>query len=232
MSGLKKTLRRLVPYRVREAWNGYHATGRMTFHSQFGQDHFVASLIPERGKTFVEFGALDGMLHSNSLYFEQERGWTGLLIEANPSSFKALKRNRPNAKICNAAIFDRKGTVEFEKISGGYDGWSGIKESMEPQHQQRIDDGIRWWRNRTINVPCRTLDDVLTEFEINHIDYLSIDVEGAELALLKVFPFQRYSIDVLGVEDNFGNPELDELICSNGFRFLQTLGPDRFYRFG
>jgi FkbM family methyltransferase len=203
-----------------------------SFHSQFGQDRFVAGLIPGRCKTFVEFGALDGLADSNSLYFEREMGWNGLLIEANPSAFAALKKNRPDAKLCHAAIFDRGGMVDFEMIDGALYGWSGIKESMEPPHAQRIERETEWWSRQVIAVPCRTLDDVLSEFGIRHIDYLSLDVEGAELAILNAFPFARYSIDVIGVEDNFGNPELDALIRRNGFRFLQRIGPDRFYRFG
>jgi FkbM family methyltransferase len=202
------------------------------FYSQFGQDRFVAGLIPGRCKTFVEFGALDGLTDSNSLYFEREMGWNGLLIEANPSAFEMLVRNRLDARLCNAAIFDRQGTVDFELIAGALHGWSGIKQSMEPLHAQRIERDTQWWSRKTVAVPCRTLDDVLAEFGIRHIDYLSVDVEGAELAILKVFPFARYSIDIIGVEDNFGNPELDAIIRRNGFRFLQTVGPDRFYRFG
>jgi FkbM family methyltransferase len=204
----------------------------MTFHSQYGQDEFVAGLIPGRGRIFVEFGALDGLMDSNSLYFERERGWNGLLIEANPASFEKLKQNRPNAKLCNAAIFDRNGTAEFEMIDGGFYGWSGITQSMEPAHRQRIAQQIPASQRSLVSVPCRTLDDVLGEFGIRHIDYLSIDVEGAELAILKAFPFARYSIDVLGVEDNFGNPELDALLRANGFNFLQKVGSDRFYRWG
>ena len=204
----------------------------MPFHSQYGQDKFVAGLIPGRGRIFVEFSALDGLLDSNSLHFEEEKGWNGLLIEANPATFGKLKRNRPGAKLCNAAIFDRNGVVQFEQIEGGLYGWSGIKETMEPQHTERIIAKVPPAYRNTISVPCRTLDDVLGEFGIRHMDYLSIDVEGAELALLKVFPFTRYSIDLLGVEDNFGNPELDALLRANGFRFLQTVGSDRFYRWG
>jgi FkbM family methyltransferase len=204
----------------------------MRFHSENGQDQFVAELIPDRGRTFVEFGALDGLLDSNSLYLEREMGWSGLLIEANPSAFASLERNRPNARLCNAAIFDREGMVEFEKVEGAAYGWSGIKQSMDPLHQSKIKRVVPWFHRQTIQVPCRTLDDVLTEFGIRQMDYLSIDVEGAELAILKAFPFRRYAIDVIGVEDNYGNAELDALIRGNGFRFLKTVGSDRFYRFG
>ena len=151
----------------------------MSFHSQYGQDKFVAGLIPGRARVFVEFGALDGLRDSNSLYFEHEMGWSGLLIEGNPATFELLKKNRPNAGLCNAAIFDRTGTAEFEMIEGGLYGWSGLKDSMEPAHRQRIESRIPEGSRKTVSVPCRTLDDVLTEFRIRHIDYLSIDVEGA-----------------------------------------------------
>jgi hypothetical protein len=67
---------------------------------------------------------------------------------------------------------------------------------------------------------------------MKQIDYLSIDVEGAELAILKAFPFQRYSIDVIGVEDNFGRSEIDTLLRSNGFQFLEKVGEDLFFRSG
>ena len=48
----------------------------MTFHSQWGQDAFIARfLMPHAGGTFFEAGALDGLELSNTLYFERERGW-------------------------------------------------------------------------------------------------------------------------------------------------------------
>lgn len=198
--------------------------------SEFGQDEFVSRLIPKRGGVFVEFGALDGLLHSNSLYFERERDWTGLLIEANPDSYQRLVANRPNCKLLNAAIYDRPGTVEFQKIDGGLYGWSGIREAIEPEHWLRIHGNVPKARQSVVEVPCMTLEAALDVNNITAIDYLSIDVEGAELKILSAFPFGKYEIDVIGVEDNFGNPALDELLVANGFKFLQKVGPDRMYR--
>ena len=200
------------------------------FHSEYGQDKFVSDLLPHHGGVFVEFGALDGILHSNSLFFEREHGWSGLLIEANPSAFASLAQNRPHCKTLHAAIYDHSGSVEFEKIEGGLYGWSGIKSTIEPQHRTRIQANIPLENRSVIDVPCVTLDEVLSSNAIKSIDYMSIDVEGAEQKILQVFPFQRYVIDVLGVEDNFGNQELDDLIQQNGFRFLRKVGPDRMYR--
>ncbi len=198
------------------------------FFSEYGQDEFVAQLCPKLNGTFVEFGALDGILHSNSLYLERTRGWNGLLIEANPEAFQSLIANRPKPFLLNTAIYDKAGTVEFEKIDGSYFGWSGITEAIEPEHRNRM--VAQEIRTSTMSIPAITLDDALSYFGITHIDYLSIDTEGSELAILKVFPFSKFSIDILGVEDNFGNAALDDLIQRNGFRFLRKCGPDRMYR--
>jgi hypothetical protein len=44
---------------------------------------------------FVECGAFDGESASNSLFFETDRNWTGLLVEANRRLFKQiLTKNR------------------------------------------------------------------------------------------------------------------------------------------
>lgn len=203
------------------------------FHSEYGQDKFVAELLGnKRDGTFVEFGALDGILHSSSLYFERELGWTGLLIEANPDAYDKLFVNRRgrSAYLMNCAVYDGFGNIEFERIDGGLYGWSGIREAIEPRHWARITELIPPAGRETIEVPCLPLDYVLERAKLKDIDYMSIDVEGAEQKILSVFPFERFNIDVLGVEDNFGNEALDDLILRNGFDFLQKVGPDRMYR--
>jgi len=59
--------------------------------SQAGQAAFVDKLLSGRRRGFfVECGAADGEVFSNSLFFELERNWTGLLIEANPSRKTSL----------------------------------------------------------------------------------------------------------------------------------------------
>ena len=41
--------------------------------------------------TFVEFGARNGVDHSNTLYFERALGWRGILVEADPTHQNAAK---------------------------------------------------------------------------------------------------------------------------------------------
>ena len=41
---------------------------------------------------FIEAGAYDGEIHSNTLFFELKQSWKGILIEPNPDAFQLLKK--------------------------------------------------------------------------------------------------------------------------------------------
>lgn len=58
-------------------------------------------------------GALDGMLFSNSYYFEKYLGWKGLLIEGSPALFKKLKANRPDSITMNAMVCAEERNVHW-----------------------------------------------------------------------------------------------------------------------
>ena len=60
--------------------------------AQFNQPRQIDKLLDEtRNKFFIEAGAFDGEFYSNSLFFEAERNWTGLLVEPNPVAFQRMQ---------------------------------------------------------------------------------------------------------------------------------------------
>ena len=63
--------------------------------------------------TFLELGALDGIKFSNTRFFEEQRGWRGVLIEPNREEFEKISRTRPDAVAVHAAICDRTQDVHF-----------------------------------------------------------------------------------------------------------------------
>ena len=69
----------------------------MFSQGQFKQAR-VVDLFYNQSKTdgfFFEAGAYDGVAVSNSLFFELQRGWTGLLVEAHPDNYESLlEKNR------------------------------------------------------------------------------------------------------------------------------------------
>jgi hypothetical protein len=62
------------------------------FHSQIGQDRFLLEHFfrGRRGGVFVDIGAYDREMFSNTLFFERSMGWRGLCVEPLPSAFTKL----------------------------------------------------------------------------------------------------------------------------------------------
>lgn len=164
------------------------------------QWHEDISLLPallaatgHRPGTFVELGALDGLTYSNTVALERCYGWSGLLIEANPSNFAMLQQaRRSSARIAFSAICDDDsgaGTVNISSLGGGA---SGDPSQMQDRKYQRIHSTAP-----LVKVPCRPLPSLMRLHGLGrHADLLSLDVEGAEPAVLRtlVAAGQRHAI--------------------------------------
>ena len=128
------------------------------FHSQFGQDEFLDTHVFEgkRGGVFLEVGAHDGLEISNTLFFERERGWTGLCVEADPLPYEKLKVNRPAVRSYNFAAGENEGTMPFIQVHGTERMHSGPASTARlydlDKHLKKM-NGSR----RTIDVPVKRL---------------------------------------------------------------------------
>ena len=100
--------------------------------SQDGEDRYLVDTYFKGlcGGTYLELGALDGVRFSNSHLFEFGFGWSGVLIEPNPKSFKALQTNRPKNRLHNVAVCDVSREVHF--MRGDEGAVTGIFEFMAP----------------------------------------------------------------------------------------------------
>jgi FkbM family methyltransferase len=154
------------------------------FKSQFGEDRWLATHVPlpEKG-TFVEVGAFDGINCSNSYHFER-RGWTGLCVEASPDSFASLVKNRSCKTEWCACGRENKDVVTFYV-------------NDNPHLSGLMNRG-----SRKIDVPQRTLGDLVQKHGISHIDVLSIDVEGTELDVWRSLDRSKCEVDVVVIEWN------------------------------
>lgn len=197
----------------------------MTYYSQFGQDQAVSELLPSWKGVFVDVGAGDGTTHSNTLHFE-ELGWKGLLIEANMDEYQALKENRSNPAV-NVACCNE----ELEKVFtvSTIKGWSGLYDYRKPldaEEQAREEAaGPKAYRF----VKCLKLQTILDQYDLFLIDYISLDVEGAELSVLQSIDWSRTRIKVITVEANHHDEEIRELLLGKGFSLWETLGVDQLY---
>ncbi len=196
--------------------------GRKRSVSQAGQDFWVFGEVfnEKREGSFLEIGSADGISLSNTLVLEKRYGWRGLCIEANPLLFKNLQRVR-NAICLNVCLDSREGDVSFlpRGLGGGIVG----PDTDNNGNEAGLD------LSQVTTLRARTLASVLAEQKIESaIDYLSIDVEGAEERVLDRFPFTQYRFNCLTIERP--KPRLAELLQENGYLLVKTIPRlDSFY---
>ena len=171
------------------------AMANKTEASQCGQSRYVDKLLSgRRGGFFVECGAADGETLSNSLFFEVERNWTGLLIEANPDFHHALLSKNRNAYVLRACLSTerRPMTVRMQPAE--------FLSRIDGQ----IDDSRRSFsvskKKPEVLVNCFPLNTIMAALNITHVDYMSLDVEGPEIEILRSVDWTRLRIDVITVE--------------------------------
>jgi FkbM family methyltransferase len=204
------------------------------FASQFGQDVVLDALFRGIGVDqgfFVDVGAHDGITGSNSLFFERERGWRGICIEPLPGPFAALKSNR-RAVTINCAVGEYDGEADFVVVGGYAEMLSGLESELDPRHAARIDDEVaqHGGTRQTVKVPVRRLDELLAEHGAPRVDLLSVDVEGAELSVLRSLDLSVTPVVAVAVETNYAEDSVERyLVERSNLRRLLRLGPDDLY---
>jgi len=206
------------------------------FYSQCKQDAYVYDTFfkEKQNGVFVDIGANDGIKYSNTYFFEQQMGWTGICVEPIPEIFTRLRSNR-NCICIHGCVSDKEGIQSFLRVRTavrGQEMLSGLIDKYDPRHVQRIQREVKRSRGSTevLSVPCYTFNQLLRDHNIHHVDYLSIDTEGGELDILKSIDFTRTAIDVIDVENAYKSPEFQQFLESQGYKKMATLAQDEIYR--
>lgn len=219
----------------------YHVNFSFThpkkYYSQFEQDKYINEKIFKNKKNgiFFEIGAYDGILSSNSYYFEKNLDWKGVCVEPIENLFNRLKRNRKCICI-NGCIWNKIGPAKFYKFShpGGFIfGECGLIDSYDSRQLQKMYERCKNEKNcilTTLEVHCYKFNDICLQNSISHIDYLSIDTEGSELLILKSIDFNNIEIAVISVENNYNEPAIQNFLKTKGYKFINRLGVDDIYK--
>jgi FkbM family methyltransferase len=190
-------------------------------YSQGGQDIYVTRILKEkRDGYFVEVGANNGFLMSNTYLLEKNYDWKGICIEATPDKIHDLKNNRPNA-ICIEAVVYSESNLELEFTTTTVDILNVITEYAEVAVDFLNQSG-------TITmVNTKSLTDILNENNApENIDYLSIDTNGSDYKVLEGIDFTKYKFNVITVKNSSIVERADkitEILTSNGYSKQQTV---------
>jgi len=199
MSGIRRLARRALPAwtveAVRRSLEVLDPFVNLAY-SQDGEDMILRRLFERQQSGFyVDVGAHHPYRFSNTCYFYR-RGWRGINIDPNPDAIKAFRRDRPSdINIC-VGVSDKAGELSFhffnEPALNTFDADLAAERARLPDYRLV----------ETRSVPVRRLDHLLTEYlpRDRKIDFMSIDVEGMDLSVLRSNDWSRFRPALLLVE--------------------------------
>jgi FkbM family methyltransferase len=206
-------------------------TDAASYYSQHGEDVALSLLFQDAPRgVFVEVGCIDGRRFSNTLTFE-ERGWTGLCVEAHAGYINLLKHNRPHSIIahCAAGEQDEDNVIFYSNPRGSLSTLDPTKEEHFRTHYGAFFHGFEPQR-----VNKRRLDSLFRQHGIREIDILSLDIEGSEAEALRGIDFTRYRPTVLVIESDGPDHEkaIEAVLAPHGYTKIYRIAENVFYLAG
>lgn len=203
---------------------------KFTFGDQKGQVDFLVNNVFNYEKKglkkngfFIDLACADGVSINNTYFLEKYLGWTGILFEPNPEYKKKILENR-KSKLVTDCVTDRVGEKIRFRIDNGMLG--GIV-SEETDNNTRL-RSKQLKKAKVIEIYSTTLEKELDKINAPKIiDYLSLDVEGAEWIVLRSFPFHKYMFVCMSIERP--NKDLDIILESKGYKQVAHLMNDVMY---
>ena len=176
---------------------------------------------------FIEAGANDGYSQSNTYFLEKKRGWKGILVEGIPELFEKCSTLRTGSDVINCALVSNASEVKSVKMHFA-NLMSVVEGSLgnEDEQTRHIESGVDIQKlngTYSVEVVARTLESILDELpHQKEIDFLSLDVEGGELAVLEGMNIEKYRPRYILVEARFFN-DVNEFLTGHEYTLVEQL---------
>jgi hypothetical protein len=185
-------------------------------HAEGKQDMFVLGIFNDKSNGFfVDLAASEWIKGSNTYVLEYFNNWKGICIEASSKYQANLLANRKCTLFINP-VSQQTGEMVTFRSAGGLSGLVGTDPDLDnrpagnPEEQKEKFD---------TQIVATTLTEVLNFYKAPKvIDYLSLDIEGAEYFAMKGFDFSKYIILLMSIERP--KQRLHWLLVKHGYRFL------------
>lgn len=196
-------------------------------YAQYGEDLIIDAVLgcPASG-FYVDVGANDPSLLSNTRRF-YDRGWHGINIEPDPRMYARLAADRPRDTVLNIGVSSTNGMASFYRLD---------PDTLSTFNQAECERTLR-------EIPGTRLIEVL-EVEVatleaicrsnlrpeQTIDFLSVDVEGTDLAVLKGNDWGNIRPTLVLVEIYSEGTEILGFLTSVDYEYLWCNGTNALFR--
>ncbi|MSP28556.1 MAG: FkbM family methyltransferase [Methylococcales bacterium] len=175
----------------------------------------------------VEVGANEPVaVCSQSLHLEEKLNWRCVLIEPNPILAQKAVQLRPKATVCEVACPcpENIGTmvlsIPLDDNNQEVTGHAALEKNADAHNYQH---------HNSIEVQADTLTHILQTPQIPQIDFLSIDVEGAEMDVLLGLDFSLYHPQLILLEDKHLYLKKHLFLKQQGYKLVRRLNGNCWY---
>lgn len=224
MTSLSSIVKKFLPAKIVEIVVNFRRVYFLRYnellYSQSGEDGILKGIFFDkinsrlRG-TYVDIGCFHPYKSSNTYFFYNMR-WKGINIDVNPESIYLFEKHRPDDLNINIAIWESTKNMYFYRDSKN-PGMSFISDKNDSALENNTGE------YKITEVKALPLSDILSTYADpgEEIDFMSIDVEGNELAVLKSNDWVKFRPKVLVVEQL--GVRYKEIIDSEVFLYLEKL---------
>lgn len=191
--------------------------GSVISYGQFGEDALIQRTLKKKKGTYVDIGCYHPILYSNT-YGLYRRGWKGIVVDPNKTLKSIYTLLRHKDTLVNVGVGEKAGSGEyFYHKDGAYNGFSKSNKTSLVQ---------------TEKIEIRTLDQIVAS--LKEIDFLNIDAEGMDHAILKGFSFlprpQVIAIESSVLIENVTDNPTHILLKANGYALVGVAGLTFIYK--
>jgi FkbM family methyltransferase len=160
-------------------------------YSTFGEDLILKKFLKKNG-FYVDVGCYHPYEGSNTCLL-YKKGWRGINIDLNPYSIELFNFSRPNDINLNFAVSSSSKKIKFyyrKEINM-------LNTIIKKQAKNNFSNGYC-----TAYTKSKKLNDIIKEtvFFKKEIDFLNIDVEGADFEVIKSLDFKIYKPKFICIE--------------------------------
>ena len=228
-SELKNILLKLIPERIQDFFYYTHknykkSIGGEVSYSQEGEDMILRRIFKEPTGFYIDIGAHHPINQSNTNYFYQ-KGWSGINIDATPKSMEEFNKIRIRDINIEAIVSETDGDMDFYLFE------PSLMNTISKE-QYESNKKFNWCKfigiKRIKSIPLhRIYNDYGGE---RKVDFINIDVEGAEIAVLKSNDWKSLKPNVLLIE--IIDKTIKQIYSTEVYNFLESLGYDFFAKSG
>ena len=191
---------------MRVLWENWTKTKNS--YAQHEEDKLIELLLPQGVSSFIDIGANDGVLFSNSYKFAK-KGARGLCVEPSRNSFRKLKLNHlfhPKVKCIQSAVSNTNNHIFLNE--------DGYESTLSYVSKIKL--------GKSYKVACYTFDRILSKFtDFIKVDLLTVDVEGHEKEVFKGLTNKSFMAKIIILESD--KTETEELLSLNSLKAYRPL---------